>query len=52
MPRPTADGDGPPVRALVLNALGIVYKDTGRYHAAEVAYTEALELITTKCAAR
>jgi tetratricopeptide (TPR) repeat protein len=44
-----AAGDGPPVRALVLNALGIVYKDTGRYHASEVAYAEALEHITTAC---
>jgi tetratricopeptide (TPR) repeat protein len=40
------DGDGPPVRALVLNALGILYKDTGRYHTAQVAYAKAFELVT------
>ena len=45
-----ADGDEPPVRALVLNALGIVYKDTGRYDAAQIAYAEAFELVTTACA--
>jgi tetratricopeptide (TPR) repeat protein len=44
-----ADDDGPPVRALVLNAFGIVYKDTGRYHGAELAYAEALELIIATC---
>jgi tetratricopeptide (TPR) repeat protein len=32
-------------RALVLNALGIVYKDTGRYIAANHAYNTALGLI-------
>jgi tetratricopeptide (TPR) repeat protein len=44
------DGDVPPVRAIVLNALGIVYKDTGRYDVAQVAYAQALEVITTTCA--
>ena len=33
------------IRAAALNALGIVYKDTGRYHAARAAYGEALALI-------
>jgi tetratricopeptide (TPR) repeat protein len=41
------EGDRGGVRATVLNAVGIVYKDTGRYHAAEAAYTEALGLLTT-----
>jgi len=44
-----ADGGQPPLRALTLNALGIVYKDTARYDAADAAYREALELITTTC---
>jgi tetratricopeptide (TPR) repeat protein len=41
------EGDRARVRATVLNALGIVYKDTGRYHAAQAAYTEALDLLAT-----
>jgi tetratricopeptide (TPR) repeat protein len=44
------DVDEPPVRAVVLNVLGIVYKDTGRYHAAQIAYAEAFELVATTCA--
>ncbi len=36
----------PPVRALVLNPLGIDYKDTGRYDAAHAAYGEATKLMT------
>jgi tetratricopeptide (TPR) repeat protein len=40
------DCGGSTTRALALNALGIVYKDTGRYHAAEAAYAEALALVT------
>jgi tetratricopeptide (TPR) repeat protein len=45
---PVGDNDpaGHPLRAVVLNALGIVYKDTGRYADAEAAYTESLALIT------
>jgi tetratricopeptide (TPR) repeat protein len=39
---------GVPLRALGLNALGILYKDTARYDAAEHAYTEALGLITAR----
>ena len=46
----TSDGvhsdTGPSARAVALNALGIVYKDTGRYHAARAAFGEALTLIT------
>jgi tetratricopeptide (TPR) repeat protein len=38
--------DGMPARAIALNALGILYKDTGRYDAAAGAYAEALDLIT------
>jgi tetratricopeptide (TPR) repeat protein len=34
-----------PIRARVLNALGITYKDTARYHAANSAYEEALSLV-------
>jgi tetratricopeptide (TPR) repeat protein len=37
--------DDTTARAHVLNAIGIVYKDTGRYDAAAGAYTEALELL-------
>jgi tetratricopeptide (TPR) repeat protein len=33
-------------RARALNALGVVYKDTGRYDAAAAAYGEALDLAT------
>jgi len=43
------DAAGCPVRATALNALGIVYKDIGRYHAARAAYSQALTLITTTC---
>jgi tetratricopeptide (TPR) repeat protein len=39
---------GPSVRAAALSSLGILYKDTGRYHAASAAYREALTLITTR----
>jgi tetratricopeptide (TPR) repeat protein len=41
------DDDGVPVRARVLNALGIVHKDVGRYDDAEAAYVQALALITS-----
>ena len=37
--------DAMPPRAAALNALGIVYKDTGRYDAAATVYREALDLI-------
>ena len=38
--------DGVPRRALALNALGILYKDTARYAAAADTYAAALDLIT------
>jgi hypothetical protein len=41
------DDDGVPVRARVLNALGIVYKDLGRYDAAEAAYAQAFSPVTS-----
>ena len=39
----------PPLRALALNALGIVYKDTGRHHEASAAYAEAMAALTDHC---
>jgi tetratricopeptide (TPR) repeat protein len=40
--------DGPSPRAAALNALGILYKDTARYHAARAAYHEALAIVTAR----
>jgi tetratricopeptide (TPR) repeat protein len=37
--------DAMPPRAAALNALGIVYKDTGRYDAAAAAYSAALDQV-------
>ena len=44
--RPDQLIQGTPARALALNALGILYKDTGRYALAADAYAESLALIT------
>ena len=44
MPHPSSDA-GRSLKAATLNALGIVYKDTGRYDEAEALYSEALHLL-------
>jgi tetratricopeptide (TPR) repeat protein len=38
----------PMARAAALNALGVVFKDTARYHAASAAYREALAVVISR----